>query len=208
MGGVTAAVARPCHAPLQVVVVEDQLMFLQLLVGMLRSLAGLEVVATATTAAAGIRICQELRPDLLILDLGLPDQDGITVAEALAAVKSEARVIVLSGGASSFICDAALDPMLHAVVDKVDACETLVVEIAELIGAPPQRTPPLSQREEQVLALIGQGLPNRRIAERLGLSVNTVDTHRRNISLKLGVKGGELVRQATLRNLQGPQASL
>jgi DNA-binding CsgD family transcriptional regulator len=59
-----------------------------------------------------------------------------------------------------------------------------------------------------VLALIGQGLPNRRIAERLGLSVNTVDTHRRNISLKLGVKGGELVRQATLRNLQGPQASL
>lgn len=190
------------------VVVEDQLMFLQLLVGMLRSLAGLEVVATATTAAAGIRVCQELRPDLLILDLGLPDQDGITVAEALAAVKSEARVIVLSGAASSFICDAALDPMLHSVVDKVDACETLVVEIAELLGDPSPQTLPLSQREEQVLALIGHGLPNRRIAERLGLSVNTVDTHRRNISLKLGVKGGELVRQATLRNLQGPQASL
>jgi DNA-binding NarL/FixJ family response regulator len=191
-----------------VVVVEDQLMFLQLLVGMLRSLAGLEVVATATTAAAGIRVCQELRPDLLILDLGLPDQDGITVVEALAAVKSEARVIVLSGGASSFVCDAALDPMLHAVVDKVDACETLVVEIAELLGDPSPQTLPLSQREEQVLALIGQGLTSRRIAERLGLSVNTVDTHRRNISLKLGVKGGELVRQATLRNLQGPQASL
>jgi len=205
---VTAAVARPCHAPLRVVVVEDQLMFLQLLVGMLRSLAGLEVVATATTAAAGIRVCQELRPDLLILDLGLPDQDGITVVEALAAVKSEARVIVLSGGASSFVCDAALDPMLHAVVDKVDACETLVVEIAELLGDPSPQTLPLSQREEQVLALIGQGLTSRRIAERLGLSVNTVDTHRRNISLKLGVKGGELVRQATLRNLQGPQASL
>ena len=204
----TAAVARPCHAPLRVVVVEDQLMFLQLLVGMLRSLAGLEVVATATTAAAGIRVCQELRPDLLILDLGLPDQDGITVVEALAAVKSEARVIVLSGGASSFVCDAALDPMLHAVVDKVDACETLVVEIAELLGDPSPQTLPLSQREEQVLALIGQGLTSRRIAERLGLSVNTVDTHRRNISLKLGVKGGELVRQATLRNLQGPQASL
>lgn len=204
----TAAIAQPGHAPLRVVVVEDQLMFLQLLVGMLRSLAGLEVVATATTAAAGIRVCQELRPDLLILDLGLPDQDGITVAEALAAVKSEARVIVLSGAASSFICDAVLDPMLHAVVDKVDACETLVVEIAELLGDSSQQTPPLSQREEQVLALIGQGLTSRRIAECLGLSVNTVDTHRRNISLKLGVKGGELVRQATLRNLQGPQASL
>lgn len=204
----TAAEARPCQASLRVVVVEDHLMFLQLLVGMLRSLAGLEVVETATTAAAGIRACQELRPDLLILDLALPDQDGITVAEALAAVKSDAQVIVLSGSASGFVCDAALDPMLHAVVDKVDACETLVVEIAELLGDPSQQTLQLSQREEQVLALIGQGLTNRRIAERLGLSVHTVGTHRRNISLKLGVKGGELVRQATLRNLQVPRANL
>lgn len=190
---------------LRVVVVEDQLMFLQLLVGMLRSLSGLEVVASVTTAAAGIHACRDLLPDLLILDLGLPDQDGITVAEALAAVKPEARVIVLSANAS-FVCDAALDPMLHAVVDKVDASETLAVEIAELLGKRVGEQQ-LSEREEQVLALIGQGLPNRRIAEQLGLSVHTIDTHRRNISLKLGVKGSELVRHATLRNLQGRQAS-
>lgn len=165
---------RSASPLLRVVVVEDQLMFLQLLVGMLRSLSGLEVVASVTTATAGRRACRELHPDLLLLDLGLPDQDGLTVAEALAAVNPEARVIVLSANASSFVCDAALDPMLHAVVDKVDACETLAVEIAE----------------------------------QLGLSVHTIDSHRRNISLKLGVKGGELVRQAALRNLQGRQPSL
>jgi DNA-binding NarL/FixJ family response regulator len=190
------------------VVVEDQLMFLQLLVGMLRSLSGLEVVASATTAAAGITACRNLLPDLLILDLGLPDQNGIVVAEALAAVKPDARMIVLSATASIFVCDAALDSMLHAVVDKVDACETLAVEIAELLGDPSEEHARLTEREKQVLMLIGQGLANKCIAEQLVLSVHTVETHRRNISTKLGVKGRKLVHLAALRNMQTPKMSL
>jgi DNA-binding NarL/FixJ family response regulator len=191
--------------PLRCVVVEDQVMFLQLLVGMLRSISGLEVVATATTAADGIRACRELQPGLLILDLSLPDQEGITVAEALAAVNPLAHVIVLSAAASAFVCDPAINPMLHAVVDKVDACENLAMEIAELLGPSTDASARLTEREEQVLQLIGQGLPNRRIAEQLGLSVHTVDTHRRNISQKLGVKGGELVRMAALQCMRGQQ---
>ncbi len=193
---------------LRCLVVEDQRMFLQLLVGMLREIRGLEVVGTATTAAAGIRACHELQPDLLILDLGLPDQEGITVATALAAVNPQARLIVLSAATSGFVADPAIDPMLHAVVDKVDACETLAIEIAELLGQPSHPTARLTEREEQVLLLIGQGLPNRRIAEQLGLSVHTVDTHRRNITNKLGVKGGELVRQAALQSLRSGRANL
>lgn len=193
----------PPTSPLRCVVVEDQRMFLQLLVGMLRSISGLEVVATATTAADGIRACRELLPGLLILDIGLPDQDGLTVAEALAAANPQARVIVLSAAASGFVCDPAIDPMLHAVVDKVDACETLAMEIAEVLGPSADVSARLTVREEQVLLLIGQGLSNRRIAEDLGLSVHTVDTHRRNICHKLGVKGGELVREATLLSMRG-----
>lgn len=164
-------------------------MFLRLLVGMLRSINGLEVVANATTAAAGIRACRELLPGLLILDLGQPDQDGISVAKALAAVNPRARVIVLSAAASGFVCDPALDPMLPPVVGKIDACETLAMEIAELLGPSPEASARLTGREEQVLLLIGQGLPKRRIAEQLGLSVHTVDTHRCNICLKLSIQG-------------------
>ncbi len=192
---------------LRCVVVEDQLMFQQLLVGMLYGITGLEVVATATTAAAGIQACRELRPELLILDLGLPDQDGITVAKALAAVNPQARVIVLSAATRGFVGDPAIDPILHAVVDKVDACETLAIEIAELLDCSTNPTTLLSEREEQVLLLIGQGFSNRRIAEQLGLSVHTVHTHRRNISQKLHVKGGELVRQAALHTLRGQRAN-
>lgn len=204
----TATARRTNGMPLRCVVVEDQLMFLELLVGLLRCLSGLEVVATATTAADGIRACRTLAPDLLVLDLALPDQDGISVLRELAVVKPDAQVIVLSANAKSFVCDASFAPMLHAVVDKVDSCESLAVEIAELLGGPGQETLPLTEREEQVLTLIGQGLTNQRIAERLDLSIHTVDSHLRSISAKLGVKGRELVRKATLRNLGRPRDGL
>ncbi|MFN9661375.1 MAG: response regulator transcription factor, partial [Cyanobacteriota bacterium] len=69
-------------------------------------------------------------------------------------------------------------------------------------------TAQLTEREEQVLLLIGQGLSSLRIAEQLGLSIHTVDTHRRNIRQKLGVKGGELVRKATLQSMRGQQMNL
>jgi DNA-binding NarL/FixJ family response regulator len=193
----------PAPGPLTCVVVEDQRMFLQMLVVMLQSFQGLEVVATATTATAGIEACLELAPDLLLLDLTLPDQDGLAVALALAGVNPEARLIVLSAAASSFVCDAALQPMLQAVVDKIDACETLSAEIGELLGERFNEPAALTAREDEVLVLIGQGLSNGQIAERLTLSVHTVGTHRRNISGKLGLRGAELIRHATLRAIRG-----
>ena len=190
------------QAPLTCVVVEDQRMFLQLLVGMLHTQPGLAVVSTAETAAAGIEACLQHRPDLLILDLSLPDQPGHTVAEALHRVNPDARLIVLSAQASSFVCPPSLQTMLHAVVDKIEAYDTLGAEINELIApqvGPRQR---LTFREGDVLRLIGQGLSNNQIAEVLQLSVHTVETHRRNLSGKLGFKGAELVRYATLQSLQ------
>ncbi len=176
-------------------------MFLQLLVGMLRTQPGLEVVATAATAAEGIAACLSHRPDLLILDLALPDGSGAVVAEALAAVKPQARLIVLSAQASSFFCPPGLESMLHAVVDKIEAYDVLGEEIAELVGPHPPAAV-LTAREAEVLRLLGQGLSNQQIADQLDLSPLTVQTHRRNLSAKLGMKGAELVRFAALQNLR------
>ena len=189
------------HAPLSCVVVEDQRMFLQLLVGVLDTYPGLSVVATAVTAQEGIEACQKHRPDLLILDLSLPDQSGEVVADALLQANPEARLIVLSAQASSFVCPPHLQPVLHAVVDKIEAYDSLGAEISELLI--PERGPRLrlTAREQEVLYLIGQGLSNLQISETLQLSVHTVETHRRNLSGKLGLKGAELVRYATLQSL-------
>jgi two-component system NarL family response regulator len=198
----TSDTARP-HSLLTCVVVEDQLMFLQLLVGMLNTHQGLSVSATATTAAAGIEACLQHWPDLLILDLSLPDQSGEVVAEALLRVNPKARLIVLSAQANSFVCPPSLQPMLHAVIDKIEAYDSLSGEIADLLGGgQPPLSAKLTSREREVLHLIGQGLSNNQISEVLQLSVHTVETHRRNICGKLGLKGAELVRYATLQTLQ------
>jgi DNA-binding NarL/FixJ family response regulator len=194
--------------PLRCVVVEDQRMFLQLLVAMLRTQPDLDVVATAGTAADGIAACSTFRPDLLILDLVLPDADGLCVAQALRVIQPSARVIILSSHAPSFLRPLELRSMIHAVVDKTRAYEELLEEIATLTGAGgrhQQQLPhaenlrALTTRERDVLRLIGKGLDNRDIATELAISVRTVETHRSRIVDKLGIQGkAELVRQAML----------
>lgn len=199
---VSSAPSFSPQASLTCVVVEDQRMFSQLLVGMLRTQPGLAVVATAATAAEGIQACLRHRPDLLILDLALPDQSGVVVADALAGVNPQARVIVLSAQANSFVCPAGLQPYLHAVVDKIEAYDSLSAEIAELLAPRSGVRLRLTSREKEVLQLLGQGLSNTQISEVMQLSVHTVETHRRNLSGKLGLKGAELIRYATLQMLQ------
>lgn len=189
------------NGSLTCVLVEDQRMFLQLLVGMLRTIDGLDVVATAATAAEGIEACRLHRPDLLILDLCLPDQDGEVVAEALVEINPAARLIILSAQVGSFVCPASLQPQLHAVISKIEAYETLGDEIAELLNGRPGSSPRLTARENELLLLLGSGLSNLRIAEAMNVSVHTVETHRRNLCTKLGMKGAELVRYAAIKTL-------
>lgn len=194
---------------LRCVVVEDQVMFLQLLVAMLRTQPNLEVVATAQGVQEGIAACSQHNPDLLILDLALPDGDGLEVVQAISAQPEPPAVIVLSGQASSFVCPRDYTPLVQAVVDKTRAYSDLSAEIKRLLHTPPvasedeQDPAPASKgrltaREQQVFGLIGKGHTNRAIAELLGLSLRTVETHRKNITVKLGAKGGELVRLAAL----------
>lgn len=194
---------------LRCVVVEDQVMFLQLLVAMLRTQPNLEVVATAQGVRDGIAACRDHDPDLLILDLALPDGDGLEVVQAISAQPEPPAVIVLSGQASSFVCPRDYTPLVQAVVDKTRAYSDLSAEIKRLLHTPPvasedeqdpasARKGRLTAREQQVFGLIGKGHTNRAIAELLGLSLRTVETHRKNITVKLGAKGGELVRLAAL----------
>ncbi len=195
---------------LQALVVEDQLMFQELLVTMLRSHPGLDDVATAPTAADGIEHCAKLRPDLLILDIALPDAEGLSVAQALQVLKPEAKVIVLSSHASTFLRPPELRDTIHAVIDKTRAFEDLLHEIDALTGCehsggfgqhdalPLEALQQLTQRERQVLESLGRGLSNKDMALELDLSVRTVESHRRNIAIKLGCSGARLIRIATL----------
>jgi DNA-binding NarL/FixJ family response regulator len=194
--------------PLRTLIVEDQLMFQELLVSMLRSQTQLAEVATASTAAEGIAACASLMPDLLILDIALPDAEGLNVARALQVLNPEAMVIVLSSHASTFLRPPELRETIRAVIDKSRAFDDLLQEIASLTGsasaASEEVAPPLevieqlTQREREVLECMGRGDSNKAIATKLGLSVRTVESHRRNIAAKLGCSGARLIRSATL----------
>jgi DNA-binding NarL/FixJ family response regulator len=193
---------------LQTLVVEDQLMFKELLVAMLRGHPGLDEVSTACTAAAAISICTRQRPDLLILDIALPDAEGLTVATALQKVNPDARVIVLSSHASTFLRPPELRDTICAVIDKGRAFDDLLQEISSLAGCGPTGPPDeelplealrqLTQRERQVLERLGRGQSNKDMALDLDLSVRTVESHRRNIALKMRCSGARLIRIATL----------
>ncbi len=181
---------------LRCLIVEDQLMFLELLCSMLQAFPGLTVAATATSQAEALAHCRSDPADVLILDLSLPDGDGLVVAEALADCNPAAKVVVLSGQAASFICPSRLQPLICGVVDKTSAFSQLQAVLQDLLG---QTGPSLTPRQQQIYGLIGQGLSNKEIAATLGLAVATVETHRKAIARKLSLSGAVLVRQAALR---------
>ena len=200
------AMAPSARKPLRCVIVEDHQMFTELLSTMLAAAPGLsiDVVGSASTVAEGIAACDRLRPDVVLLDLALPDGTGIGVAEHVAATLPKARVVVVSGQSSTFVCPKALAACTHAVVHKseaFDVLQSILVEISQRGSKAPVAVGPrgrpkldtlLSQREREILALVGRGQHTEEIAAALGISKHTVHTHRKNIAAKLGVEGKNL----------------
>ncbi len=202
----------PSCAPLKLrcVIVEDQVLFEQLLRLTLESVGLVDVVAVAHTAKEGIAAVRKHLPNLLLLDLALPDKSGLTVATEFAKCGPEGRLIIISGEADTFQCPRNLRPIVYSVVDKTRAVGVVLQEIAGLrdslmssensTGAKDSGTQSLSPREIEILELIGQGLSNKEIAARSCISPLTVETHRKHIAAKLELSGGELVRLAAIHS--------
>jgi DNA-binding NarL/FixJ family response regulator len=189
---------------LRCLIVEDQLMFLQMLQGMLRSLPNLIVVGAACSEPDGIEACNQYQPDLLLLDLSLRKGHGLHVARHLSAIKPSSRSIILSGEASTFVCPEDLNGHIHAVLDKTQAFDDLTAELRTLLPmdrdstarmpADPQGI--LSPREYEIFQLIGLGLLSKEIGDKLSISIYTVQAHRKQIASKLGTTGVELLKEA------------
>ena len=189
---------------LRCVIVEDQTMFLQLLAGMVRTSPGLELKGTFALAEKARDYVTKHPTDLLILDLALPDGEGVAVLRAAAKKNPKVQCIVLSGHASEFVCPAELRSHVRAVVDKTQAYGSLQKEIAEITDPGAKIRPSvdpeelLTPREYEIFSMVGRGRMSKEIAEKFGIAVRTVETHRKNICRKFHVSGPELVRQATV----------
>lgn len=198
---------------LRCLLVADQLIYQEPLAAMLARQSGFELVGFASCAASAIRACSALLPDLLLLDLALREQDAPVVARAFSVLNPQGRVIVLSSCAGSFRQHGDLRDVIVAIVDRRRGFQELLVAISPLLPAQTCRPPrldvdQLTARECEVLHQIGTGSCTRAIANRLGIALRTVSTHRQNIAAKLGVSGHALVHQATLLAQNGALSCL
>ncbi|CCH96910.1 MAG: response regulator transcription factor [Microcystis sp. M090S1] len=168
-----------------------------------------EIVGQASDGLAGVQLALSLRPDLVVMDIGLPRLDGIAatkqIKEGLANVHvvmltshtlQQEVIAALASGADAYcIKGASLDRLLAAIEAAKDGATYLDPQIARLVmdnlKAPTVQPNPnlalLSEREMEVLKLIVEGKSNAEIAEQLYLSTNTIKTHVRGIMNKLAV---------------------
>ncbi|GGP09916.1 response regulator transcription factor [Nonomuraea glycinis] len=187
--------------------------------------AGHEVVATVGEGRQALRVAATLRPDVVILDLHLPDLPGVEVARGLAASDHPPRVLVLSAsgehedvleavkaGASGYLVkSASREEFLDAVRHTADGEPVFTPGLAGLVlgeyrrlatQRPAADGPSLTDRETEVLRLVAKGLSYKQIAERLVLSHRTVQNHVQNTLNKLQLHNRvELVRYAIERGL-------
>lgn len=184
-------------------------MFAHMLAGMLRGIPGLTALEIAHNLEEGFRLVEDSAPDLLVLDLALPDGSGLDLARRASRLNPESRSIILSAGAATFIVPHGLRRHICGVVEKSKAYSVLQREVMQFLAArsdnPGQADPAtsLSPREREVFREIGHGLINKEIASRLGISTATVGQHRKRIAAKLNVRGAALVRLAALYHRAG-----
>ena len=174
------------------------------------------VVAGARNAETGLALCRSTQPDVIILDLALPDRDGLDTLDDLLAACRTTKIIGISGYTDEFTLHRAVQSKLHGFVDKN---EQTIEQLAEAIHAVlrgerylspaarrarlTQRNDPvafdkiLSAREQDLLRLFGRGMSNEEIAAVVNLSELTVRNHRCRTMAKLGLRtSAELIRYA------------
>jgi two-component system, NarL family, response regulator NreC len=186
---------------------------------LLKEEVGLELVGEASGGEEALHLVESLHPDILILDLSMPDIDGIQVTKRIQSVAPNVRILILTvhedeallreairSGAAGYILKHAAEAELISAINTVQLGDiyvhpqllwSLLVEPQKPIPPSPLPGEVLTPRELDVLSFIVQGYTNRQIAEELMLSVRTVEGYRANMTEKLGLYSrAELVRYA------------
>jgi NarL family two-component system response regulator LiaR len=213
----------------RVLLVDDHALVRAGIRSLLETLPRVEVVGETGDGLAAVQLATELAPDVILLDITLPGLNGLEVATRVARLDSRTRVLVLSmhaspeyaarafaAGAAGYLNkDSAFDE-LAAALDAIGAgrrylCRAIdpeqVAELERLAASGSSGLDRLTPRQRQILQLVAEGLGTRQIAERLFLSVKTVETHRAQITQRLDIHDVPgLVRFAIRHGLLPPES--
>lgn len=214
-------------APIRVLLVDDHPVVRRGIRAWLQRNPSIEVVGEAADGIEALDLCRTLHPDVVLTDLDMPRMDGLALTEAIRRELPDVKVLILSmhantdyilrilqAGAQGYVSKEADPGMLVQAVEAVSRGESFFsADVARVVlnqlvlaeQAPSTQTPELTPRERQVLIGIAEGLTNKEIANRLGVSIRTVETHREHLMEKLGINTvAGLTRYAVARGLVSP----
>jgi DNA-binding NarL/FixJ family response regulator len=205
---------------IRILIVDDHPLVRQGLIGLLSAERDFEVCGEASGAAEARQLAALTRPDVAIIDLSLPDGNGIELIKELHAQSEHTKFLVLTMHDESLFAERALRAGAVGYVSKHDASRTIIKAVRTVLegrlylsqhmtermvqravgaGGDAGRSPieRLTDREIEVFEMIGHGLTIRQIAQQLALSPKTVETHREHLKEKLGLKNStELTKHA------------
>mgnify|MGYP000277144237 CR=1 FL=1 len=191
--------------PIRVLLVDDHAVVRSGLGAVLLSYDGLELVGEASNGKEAIELCEKYKPDVVLMDLLMPEMDGVAATAVIHEKWPDMRIIVLTSYKEKEMVEGALKAGAMSYLIKNVSADDLVVAIRGAMAGQPRLSPEaaqvliqeikkpaeqsydLTEREKEILALMVEGLPNNAIAERLIVSQSTVKFHVSNILSKLGV---------------------
>jgi DNA-binding NarL/FixJ family response regulator len=209
---------------LRILIVDDHAVVRRGVRALLESQPGWEVAGEATTGREAVELAKRLQPDVVVMDLSLPELNGLDAARQILKHAPATEVLVLTMHHSEELARNALQAGARGYLLKSDADESLITAIESLrdhkpfltstvtefvlddyirrVDNNPARSPAITQREREIIQLLAEGKSNKEAASALTISVKTVEAHRANIMRKLHLRSAsDLVRYAVRNNI-------
>jgi len=212
----------------RILLVDDHPVLRMGLARLINAEGDMEVCGEAAGAVEALKVASAVSPDVMIVDLSLKEGNGLDLIKDMRARHADVRLLVLSMHEETFYAERVLRAGARGYITKIDGTEKVVEGIRavleghvfvsdelrekmllKMVGEPAGTTSSierLTDRELQVFDLLGNGMSTRNIAEKLHLSVKTIESHRENIKSKLGIDNAtDLLKQAIewVRTKQG-----
>lgn len=196
-----------------VIIIDDHPIVLQGFTFMLQDIAHINLLGSFTSAATGIAFIREQPVQVVLLDINMPDMNGIAACEEILRVRSSCKVIAISnnnehsiiqrmlqsGAAGYILKNASTEELISCIEDALSGKIALSYSVREIMaGATSGELPIITRREKEVLRLLAEGLTTPEIAEKIFVSPLTVESHRRNLLQKFRVaNAASLIHKAT-----------